>query len=157
MTLKTPDSVASLIVSNLSHLEKDALKSLRVLSCFGVQIPISLLKLLGESSCSPEGGIESFLPGLVERCVIEVRGSSVYFCHDLIQQGVHESCDLEERQMLHLSIGNHIASKIGLESSFLDKSVEVSLSELELDESNSNGIQESASPSYPLIAIATSK
>lgn len=70
-SLKTWDSVASLIVSNLSHLKAKALQSLRILPCFGIQSNISLIKLLDNSIVVPLGGIEPILKSLVEQGVLE--------------------------------------------------------------------------------------
>jgi len=156
VTLRTWDSVASFIASNLSLLRADALQSLRILSCFGVQIPQSLLKLIAECSCVPNEGIDYFLPDLVEGGVVEINGQSIFFCHDLLQSSVYEGMLEEDRQRLHLDIGNHIASKIALDSSLLTKSIESGVEELKLGECNDT--QASISPPcYPLIAIATNQ
>ena len=155
-TLKTMDSVASLIVSNLSFLLADELQSLRVLSCFGVQIPLSLVKLFdGCTLHTPERGIEPFLPGLASKGVVEVIGPSVFFSHDLIQQHVYESIPVEERRQLHLGIGTYIAKKIGLDSVLQTESVESRVEELNLGWQNGGKTEET--PSYPLVAIATNQ
>jgi len=161
-TLRMGDSVASLIVSNLSSLQAEALQSLRVLSCFGVQIPLSMIELLTGSACVPRGGMESYLPGLVEGGVVEMAGPSVLFSHDLIQQHVYENVPVEERRRLHLDIGTYISSQISLDSSLVNaaKSAEAGVLDLNLlDESSSDNVQESpiSSPSYQLVAIATNQ
>ncbi len=154
--LRMGDSVASLIVSNLSSLQVDALQSLRILSCFGVQIPFAMLMILAESPCAPKGGIESFLPGLVEGGAVEASGSSVLFSHDLIQQHVYDNIPVDERRRLHIDIGISIASEIGLDSLLATRSVESIVKGLELVESGAEPASRSAA-SYQLVAIATNQ
>ena len=52
--LRMGDGVAALIVLNLSSLEPKALRSLQVLSCLGIQIPVSLMAMLRGCECVPE-------------------------------------------------------------------------------------------------------
>ncbi|KAL7536058.1 hypothetical protein ACHAXR_006893, partial [Thalassiosira sp. AJA248-18] len=154
-SLRALDSVATLFISNLSSLQTEALQSLRTLSCFGVQIPLSLVKLLDGSPCAPEQGIESFLPGLADRGVVEVTGPSAFFSHDLVQQHVYHNIPVEERRQLHLDIGTYIACKIGLGLSLLTKSFEDCVEDLKFVEPDAD--QESSSPPYALVAVATNQ
>ena len=70
----TSDCVASFIVSNLSSLPANALLCLRIISCFGMQVQISFLELLEDSSTSPVGGLESCLPDLIEKGILDRAG-----------------------------------------------------------------------------------
>lgn len=88
LLLKTCDSVADLIVSNLSYLQPEALQALRILSCFGIKSHLSLLDLLETFPSRPRGGVISYLPSLFEEGILEEAGTIITFAHDLIQQQV---------------------------------------------------------------------
>ncbi|KAL7540948.1 hypothetical protein ACHAXR_010516 [Thalassiosira sp. AJA248-18] len=157
-TLRTVDSVASLIVSNLSLLKPKPLQSLKILSCLGVQIPLSLVKLLDTSPCELQGGMESSLPSLVERGVLEISGPSIVFAHDLIQQHVYENISEEGRQKLHRDIGIFLGAKAALDASSKKLSIEGGVDNLDLsDGSSSDGSGQSNSiiTRLALIFIAT--
>jgi len=111
--LKTEDSVASLIVSNLNSLNPGELPSLRVLSCFGIQVQLSMVARL-KDKC-PYGGVEAHLKSLIEGGVVEMKDSSVVFTHDLIQQAVYDNIPAEQRRQLHLNIGLCLGMKASLD------------------------------------------
>jgi len=112
-SLKTADNVASLVVSNLNSLNADEIRTLRVLSCFGMQSKLSVLALM-KDSC-PFGGVEPYLQSLIEGGMIETTDSFVVFTHDLIQQGVYNDIPTEERRRLHLNIGIWYGMKVSLD------------------------------------------
>eukprot|EP00984_Skeletonema_dohrnii_P007450 scaffold2701_cov137-Skeletonema_dohrnii-CCMP3373.AAC.9 len=116
-SLKTADSVASLIVSNLNSLTPGELPSLRVLSCFGIQVKLSVLALL-KDGC-PFGDVEPYLRSLIEGGVVEMKDSLVVFTHDLIQQGVYNNIPTEERRRLHLNIGVCLGMKVSLDQHYM--------------------------------------
>ena len=95
-----------------------ALKSLEVLSCFGIQISLQTVTMLQGCSCLPEEGIEPYLDELVKNGVLskEVSLSFLVFSHDLIQQHIYENIPSEERQSMHLEIGTHLGSVLSLDS-----------------------------------------
>lgn len=155
LAVKTADSVATLIVSNLSSLSADALQALRTISCFGIQTSLTLIRFLEGSDFVPDGGIEQFLPSLIEEGVVELSGPSVYFSHDLVRQHIYESIPIEERRGLHLNIGKFIASKSGLDESLTNSGIEASLENLHIDQS-SNGVKVQLS-SCPLFGIAANQ
>ena len=95
-----------------------ALKSLEVLSCFGIQISLQTVRMLQGCNCLPEEGIEPYLDELVEKGVLsrEVPLSFLVFSHDLIQQHIYENMPSEERQSLHLEIGTHLGLVLSLDS-----------------------------------------
>ena len=111
------DSVASMIVSNLSCLSEADLQCLRVLSCFG-QVHQSIIHHL--ASCSDINGafdIVSSLPSLVDAGIIEVSSTSMLqFSHDLIHQQVYNEIAIEQRHQLHLSIGLSLGSETSLDA-----------------------------------------
>ena len=140
--LRTNDGVASLIVSNLSLLKPRPLRCLMILSCLGMQSDLSLIRILDRespSTLSPQGGIESFLPGLVERGVLDMPGhsSSVVFSHDLIQQHIYDSIPEEERRMLHYGIGTFLGSMTTLDSTSHKSSIEGCVDQLYLSDASS--------------------
>jgi len=112
-SLKTADNVASLIVSNLNSLNAGEQRSLRDVSCFGIQVKLSVLALLKEAC--PDGGVEPHLKSLIEGGVVEVKDSLVVFTHDLIQQGVYNSIPTEERKQLHLKIAVTLGMRVSLD------------------------------------------
>ncbi|KAK1738459.1 putative AAA ATPase [Skeletonema marinoi] len=116
-SLKTADSVASLIVSNLNSLTPGELPSLRALSCFGIQVKLVVLALL-KDGC-PFGGVEPYLKSLIEGGVVEMKDSLVVFTHDLIQQGVYNNIPTEERRRLHLNIGVCLGMKVSLDQHYM--------------------------------------
>mmetsp|Transcript_32513 Transcript_32513/g.78696 ORF Transcript_32513/g.78696 Transcript_32513/m.78696 type:complete len:1338 (-) Transcript_32513:142-4155(-) len=154
--LKMCDDVASLIVSNLSYVKPKSLKSLNVLSCFGVQIDRSLIKLLDRSpSITPQGGIEHCIPDLIERGILEVSENMVMFCHDLIQQNIYESVSLEDMGRLHLGIGSFLGSMTLLDASTQNATIEGGIDNLYLSDTTSEG-GDSIAP-QTLIHIATAQ
>ena len=114
--LKTGDGVASVIISNLASMPPDALQSLRVISCFGIQSQISLLRLLDGSSQAPRGGIDSSLSYLVKVGIIERAGPLIMFSHDLIQEQVYENIPFQQRQYLHYNIGTFLGSNTSIDT-----------------------------------------
>ena len=73
---KTPDSVASLIVSKLKSLSPEELKCLRIISCFGMHTDYKLLELLESFGLAPRGGFMPYLPNLAVQGVVEAAGHS---------------------------------------------------------------------------------
>ena len=112
-SLKTADNVASLVVSNLNSLNADEIRTLRVLSCFGMQSKLSVLALMNDSCLF--GGVDPYLQSLIEGGMIETTDSLVVFTHDLIQQGVYNDIPTEERRRLHLNIGICYDMKVSLD------------------------------------------
>eukprot|EP00984_Skeletonema_dohrnii_P012934 scaffold5299_cov102-Skeletonema_dohrnii-CCMP3373.AAC.2 len=140
-SLKTADSVASLIVSNLNSLTPGELPSLRVLSCFGIQVKLSVLALL-KDGC-PFGGVEPYLKSLIEGGVVEMKDSLVVFTHDLIQQGVYNNIPTEERRRLHLNIGICLGMKVSLDQhSMVGQLQEMDFSSLSVEASRNVESQE---------------
>ena len=112
--LKTEHNVASLIVSNLNSLNSGELGSLRCLSCFGIQVKLSVADLL-KDTCH-YGSIEPYLKSLIEGGAVEMKDSLVVFTHDLIQQGgVYDNIPINERRLLHLHIGVSLGMKVSLD------------------------------------------
>ena len=131
LSLKTWDSVAGLIVSNLSSLQPGALLTLRILSCFGIQLHISVIDVLDTFPRRPNEGIDYFLPSLVEEGILENDFPWVTFSHDLIQQQVYESMTLEQRKKLHLELGIFLGSKTVLDNS---ETIEAGIKQLSLSD-----------------------
>ena len=154
-TLQMGDDVASLIVSNLSHLEAQALQSLRILSCFGTSSELCIFKILDNaSSISPQDGIESYLPDLVDRGVIEVSGSRVTFTHDLIQKSVYDNIDANERGKLHRDMANCLASLTSLDAATHKSSIQGGIDHLYLSDTSSSLDEYTIKPTT-LIHIST--
>ena len=149
-SLRTWDSVAGFIVSNLSSLQPGALLTLRIVSCFGTLLQLSLLELLDSFPRRPNEGIVFFLPSLVEKGVLEKEFPMIVFSHDLIQQQVYESMGLEQRQRLHLDLGIFLGSKTTLDRS---ETIEADLQKLDLSEKHN--MRDSAVLPLSLGAIAT--
>ena len=140
-SLKTADSVASLIVSNLNSLTPGELPSLRALSCFGIQVKMSVLALLKD--VCPFGGVEPYLKSLIEGGVVEMKDSLVVFTHDLIQQGVYNNIPTEERRRLHLNIGVCLGMKVSLDQhSMVGQLQEMDFSSLSVEASRNVESQE---------------
>ena len=125
--VKTFDSVASLIVSNLTNVNDQSQKALRVLACLLGQADLSILRLLESNEIiSPEYGFEIHMQGLVENGIVEVSETLVSFTHDLILQQVYDTMTHEERSQLHFDIGTHLGNVLGLndEATALDSIME---------------------------------
>mmetsp|Transcript_7551 Transcript_7551/g.17117 ORF Transcript_7551/g.17117 Transcript_7551/m.17117 type:complete len:1310 (+) Transcript_7551:61-3990(+) len=150
--LQTPDSVASLIVSNLASLPAESLQYLRIISCFGIQVQFSLLELLNDFRQAPRGGFESYQCGLVDQGIIENVGPLVAFAHDLIQEQVYEGIPVKERRQLHLDIGIYLGSKTSLDTSSQNKPIDAAIEQLYLSDVSDTEDTESS-----LVSIATSQ
>ena len=114
--VKTFDSVAGIIVSNLTNINDQSQKALRVLACLLGQADLSVLRLLeSNESISPEYGFEISMRDLVENGIVEVSDTFVSFTHDLILQQVYDTMTHEERSQLHFDIGTHLGNALGLD------------------------------------------
>lgn len=102
----TGDGVAGLIAENIKSLPVELLNILQILSCFGVQSDVQVLRLLERF----QKGITNSLPVFVDKGILEQAGPVVMYCHDLIQQACYESMTLLERQALHLKLGECIGT-----------------------------------------------
>lgn len=111
LSIKTDDSIAGFIVSNLSTLTPITLQALRILSCFGFHVDLSVLNLLDMSSVAPNGGFQAPLLHLVDIGVIDMAGGLITFSHDLIQQNIYEDIELAEKNNLHYDIGVFLGFK----------------------------------------------
>ena len=136
-SLRTWDSVASLIVSSLSCTKPKDLQNLRILSCLGIQSSMSLIKLIDTSSIVPPGGIQGSLNCLLERGILKMLGQAVVFSHDLIQQHLYESTPADERKQMHLDIGLFLGSKTTLDTSSDKLSLEGGLDSLYFSDGSS--------------------
>ena len=116
--LQMGDSVASMIVANLSCLSEADLQCLKILSCFG-QVHQSIIYHLASCSDIYERAfdIASSLQSLVDAGIIEVSSTSMLqFSHDLIHEQVYNGIAIERRHQLHLSIGLSIGSQTTLDA-----------------------------------------
>ena len=114
--VKTFDSVASLIVSNVSQLDEQSQRALRVLSCLLGQADLSLLRLLeSNENIAPDAGFEVHLKGLIDRGIVELSEEFVSFTHDLILQQVYDNIPLDDRVQMHFDIGTHLGSVLKLD------------------------------------------
>ena len=154
--IKTPDDVACLIVSNLSHLKPKALQSVRLLSCFGISSEKTLVNLIENSPLAPLGGLD--IPSLVAQGVLDISDSAVSFSHDLIQQHVYENIPLEERQKLHLDIALCLGTMTELDEATEKSSIirGGTLGDLNLSDASSLGDDGDIKP-VTLIHIATNQ
>jgi len=155
-SLRMGDSVASLIVSNLSRLRSGERRSLMILSCFGVQSDLSLVKLIdGSPNIKPKQGrtIESFLPALIEGGILELSGLLIAFSHDLIQQHVYDTIPDEERYQLHLDIGIYLGTMTLLDADTLKSSLDGGVDQLYLSDASST--DDSVAKPSTLVSIVT--
>jgi predicted ATPase len=111
--LQTGDSVAELIASNLSSLSPTFQRMLRILSCFGTQTNSTLLGILENL----QNGIFPSIDFFIDRGILDRAGPIVIFTHDLIQQVVYESMDLDHRSALHLEIGEYLGGQSRIDES----------------------------------------
>ena len=72
----------------LSHVQ--SLQTLRIISCFGIQVQLDLLGLLEFFRLAPKGGFDASIGALVNQGIIETVGPLVAFTHDLIQEQVRK-------------------------------------------------------------------
>ena len=113
--LQMGDSVASLIVSNLSSFSETDLHCLRVLSCLS-SVHQSIIQHLGSCTDGAFGEIISSLPHLIDAGIIEISSSSmIQFSHDLIHQQVYNDIAIDQRYQMHLDIGLTIGCKTTLD------------------------------------------
>ena len=101
--IRTEDSAAELIASRFSTLPPESQRMLQTLSCFGMQTDDALLQILDRY----QQGIVTSIDTFVDRGILD-RGGPLVFAHDLIQQAVYESMSLDQRQMLHLDLGQFV-------------------------------------------------
>ena len=152
--IKTPDSVASFIINNLSSLPADSLQCLRVMSCFGIQVELALLGLLEDS---PKGGFDQCIHDLANQGVVELVGPLITFCHDVIQESVYKGIPDKERQQLHLDIGMFLSSKTSLDTRRSSESepLESAIEQLYLSDAASDN--KDCMDVSSLVSIATSQ
>lgn len=114
--VKTFDSVASLIASNVSNLDEQSQKALRVLSCLLGQADLSLLRLLeSNEKIAPVSGFDVYLKDLIDRGIIEISEEFVSFTHDLILQQVYDNIPHDERLQMHFDIGTYLGNVLKLD------------------------------------------
>ena len=114
--LPTSDNVADFIVSNLSTLPEEDMQTLRILSCFDAKVQHSIIKLIED--CSDIVGdidIMCSIPRLVDDGILEEEKEYVSFSHDLIQQQVYNTIDIDHRRQMHLDIGLYFGTKTTLD------------------------------------------
>jgi len=152
-SLKTSDSVAQFMVSTFSTLEPEVLQMLRLLSCFGLHTDVDVLDILDASCVAPFDGIRTPLQNLSDLGFIEVAGGLVRFTHDLIQQHVYESIELEQRRTFHIEIGLFLGWKVSTSRTSSDaSSLEGAVGKMYISESKSQG---SVITERSLLSIAT--
>lgn len=110
--METWDTVASFIVSNLSNLSPEAHRSVVILSCLGMNIQKSIIHDL-ESCFAIEGAsnIGASLPLLIDAGILESFDLAVAFSHDIIRKEIYCSIPIEQRQDIHLCLGEFLGSK----------------------------------------------
>ncbi|KAL7546664.1 hypothetical protein ACHAWF_009998 [Thalassiosira exigua] len=155
--IKTPDSVASLIVSNLSSLPGESLRCLRIMSCFGISVHSRILGLLEASGLAPTGGFKSHLVHLADQGIVEVSGPTVAFAHDLIQEEVYEGIPSEERRRLHFDVGTFLGSKTSLDAKSRGKQIDSAIEELYLSDNSTDGGDDVPFDKSTLVSIATTQ
>ena len=111
--LQTGDSVAELIASNISSLSPTFQRMLHIISCFGTQTHSALLGILENL----QKGIFFSIDFFIDRGIFDRAGPIVMFTHDLIQQVVYESMDLDHRSVLHLEIGQYLGGQSRIDES----------------------------------------
>lgn len=149
--LFTADSVASLIVSNLTTLPEGELQCLRLISCFGIQVDYNLLELL-EADLGPHGGFQPCLRNLVDQGIVKIDASMIAFTHDLIQEQVYEGIPAKERQQLHFDVGLLLGSKTSLDFGCENKPIDAAINQLQL-----NSVADKGETASPLLSFATSQ
>mmetsp|Transcript_29350 Transcript_29350/g.63181 ORF Transcript_29350/g.63181 Transcript_29350/m.63181 type:complete len:1300 (-) Transcript_29350:155-4054(-) len=154
-TLKTADSVACLIVFNLTLLSMEEIQCLRIISCFGIQVQSDLLELLEDFKLAPQGGFKSCLHDLVNQGIIEVDSTLIVFAHDLIQEQVYEGIPLKERRQLHCDIATFLSSRTSLDFNSANERIDTVMSQLGLSDGTDSG--DSSIDTSSLISTATSQ
>ena len=139
--LQTWESVASLILSNLSALSGSDLQSLRVLACLGMQTERSILNHLKKCLGLKCPEIFSSLPRLIDAGIVEENMVSIMFAHDLLRDGIYHDIAVVQRKTMHLLIAECIGSHVPEFDTDCDNE------EKKLDESDI--------PSQSLICLAT--
>ena len=135
--VKTFDSVASLIATNVSNLDEQSQKVLRVLSCLLGQAELSLLRLLeSNEKIAPVSGFGVYLKGLIDRGIIELSEEFVSFTHDLILQQVYDNIPLDDRLHMHFDIGTHLGRVLKLDDN--ESTLESIMRDLDLESSTSS-------------------
>jgi len=126
--IQTGDGVAGLIASNLRALPPASQRALQIISSFGIQTDISLLKCLENF----QEGIVSSLDTFVEMGILDRAGPLVIFTHDLIQKEADEIMSLADRQKLYLDIGMFLGEQANNENSARISSAAADLGDLQL-------------------------
>jgi len=126
--LQTGDGVAGLIALNLKSLPPNSQRVLQLLSCFGMQTEIALLKYLE----SFQSGIICSLDTFIEMGILDQAGSILMFTHDMIQQEIYESASLAEREALHLKIGECLGKQALIDKPATIEQMVSGLDELQL-------------------------
>ncbi|KAL7553733.1 hypothetical protein ACHAWF_018684 [Thalassiosira exigua] len=152
LSIKPCESVAGLIVSNLSSLPSTDLHNLRILGCLGMQINLSTIHLLEGCPGLKAEALSQSLNRLANDGIIEIErdGHTVKFSHDLIHEQVVESLPVEDRHRVQFEIGIFLGSL-----STLDKAID-EFPSTELTQLNDDGKEDETTvlaSSLALIAV----
>jgi len=142
-SVKTGESIATIIIANLELLSENDLQNLRIICCFGRQSYVSILHLIEGCPCVQSIGMLSSISTLVSNGILEQAGPVLEFSHDLIHQQVYENMTAEQRTQLQVNIGSFLGSLARLDDAPTEiTSIEASVQQLNLsEENNRNNMQ----------------
>eukprot|EP01082_Thalassiosira_pseudonana_P006092 g5506.t1.1.5e174189.1.5e1746aa g5506 g5506.t1 contig2:668135-670873(+) len=108
--------VAELLTKDMLLLPAPMQKILRILSCFGTQCDETIVYQL--STCKAYECLQEGIESAIGENMLEKRGHTFCFPHDILQQTVYESMSPEERASCHHEIGVALLSIIPIETNF---------------------------------------
>lgn len=108
--------IAELLTKDMLLLPAPMQKILRILSCFGTQCDETIVYQL--STCKAYEYLQEGIESAIGENMLEKRGHTFCFPHDILQQTVYESMSPEERASCHHEIGVALLSIIPIETNF---------------------------------------
>lgn len=108
--------IAELLTKDMLLLPAPMQKILRILSCFGTQCDETIVYQL--STCKAYECLQEGIDSAIGENMLEKRGHTFCFPHDILQQTVYESMSPEERASCHHEIGVALLSIIPIETNF---------------------------------------
>ena len=108
--LETRDDAAGMIASNLANLPLGLQQVLCLISCFGDQVDMDVLRKLEQFV---GGDTPSSVKLLVELGFLDTVGPYVRFTNGIVQRAVCDGMPLEDRLALHLHVGSFLGSPSG--------------------------------------------
>ncbi len=108
--LDVADGVVELLVGRLEELPTDIQETLKMAACIGIQFDFATLTVVTESD---DDAILGHVREAVAAGLMWERDDRGYFVHDRVQEAAYTLAPMEERDLLHLTIGRLLLQRHG--------------------------------------------